>query len=246
MDTENFSDEILNMFVDGELADEESEAIHAQLLNDAILRERVCQIRAVRELVGYAYHNVPVLNPDRRRQDAGISKYFSMIAAVFVLFFAVLAGWYGHDYKTHLISAESVRADEVFDYLSKNTQLQHGSRKIVVHVTTGDIHALRNVLDETQRLISSYKNAGESLNIDVVTYKSGINLLRKGVTPFSKRIAKMSQNSQIRFYACARSIQKAEDKEGQNIVMLPQVRTDKMAREIIPERIADGWVYIKV
>jgi len=248
MDSDKYeiSDEMLNMFVDGELAEEEADEIHAQLLNDADVRERVCQIRAVRELIGYAYHHVPHQKFERRRSGIGFQKYVSMVAAALLLCFAAMLGWYGHHYSDDALSASRIKADEVFDYLSKEASVQPTSRKIVVHVTTGDLLVLKNVLDETQRLMNSYQDAGESLSIDVVTYKSGINLLREGVTPFAERIALMSENNHVRFYACARSIQKATKEEGNNIVMLPNVKTDKMARELIPERIAKGWVYIKV
>jgi len=56
----------------------------------------------------------------------------------------------------------------------------------------------------------------------------------------------MVENYGVALYACERSIKKAEKKEGGQIVLVPQAVTNKTARDLIPERLEKGWVYIKV
>ena len=55
----------------------------------------------------------------------------------------------------------------------------------------------------------------------------------------------LNDNDEVDIYACNRSIAKALKKEGVEIVLMPEVTKDKSARELIPERLEKGWVYIK-
>jgi len=49
----------------------------------------------------------------------------------------------------------------------------------------------------------------------------------------------------VELFACIRSIQKAQEREGADVVFMPGVKSKKSAREIIPARLEKGWVYIK-
>ena len=60
MTDNSYTDEQLNLFIDNQLDTAEKDEIRHAILEDATLRERVCQLKAVRELVGYAYENVPM------------------------------------------------------------------------------------------------------------------------------------------------------------------------------------------
>ena len=59
MKSKDISEEKLNLFIDGQLDIDEMNEIRQAVLDDKELRERVCQLNAVRELVGYAYKEVP-------------------------------------------------------------------------------------------------------------------------------------------------------------------------------------------
>ena len=55
----------------------------------------------------------------------------------------------------------------------------------------------------------------------------------------------IDNNDEVAIYACNRSIAKALKKEGVEIVLMPGVTKNKSARELIPQRLEKGWVYIK-
>jgi intracellular sulfur oxidation DsrE/DsrF family protein len=82
--------------------------------------------------------------------------------------------------------------------------------------------------------------------MDIITNKNGINLLRADVSPYVARIESMVHDNNVSLYACERSILKAEQREGKKMVFLPETVTSKTAQELIPERLKQGWVYIKV
>jgi len=83
----------LNLFIDEQLDTDEMNDIHEALLDNKDLREQVCQLKAVRELVGYAYSEVPpsrYKTPDRRRSGSYAGR---AVAASVTLVVGVLLGW---------------------------------------------------------------------------------------------------------------------------------------------------------
>ncbi len=245
MNTMQLSDGDLNMFVDGQQADQEAQQIREAMLSDPQLRERVCQLKAVRELISYAYSDAPRSDLERRVHRNYRHNIYTTIAASILLVLGTLIGWYGHNFSAQ--SSAMVNSREVFEYFAKNMPVSHVGRKIVIHVSTGNLLALKKTLDETEQLYKSYRAAGVPLSIDIVTNKGGINLLRVGVTPYANRIAQMTKKyGNIQFFACSRSIAKEKKREGRDIVMLPEAHIARSARDIIPALLDKGWIYIKV
>ncbi len=59
MNIHDITEDKLNLFIDEQLDTDEMDDIREALLDDKELRERVCQLKAVRELLAYAYTEVP-------------------------------------------------------------------------------------------------------------------------------------------------------------------------------------------
>jgi len=240
-----FSDEKLNLFIDEQLDTAERDAIHQAILDDVTLRERVCQLKAVRELVGYAYENVPEPTPEAISSKSYSRHVLKGIAASLLIGIGVITGWMVNDSvrsTNHIASAS-----DVFQYFKYKAPADRFERKIIIHVTTGDIVAVNAALNEAEQLLASYQESGTPMKLDIITNKDGINMLRVGVSPYIDRIEHIIEaNDNVSFYACQRSIQKAVKKEGKNIVMLPHTVTTKTAQELISDRLDKGWVYIKV
>jgi intracellular sulfur oxidation DsrE/DsrF family protein len=244
--TENiFSDDKLNLFIDEQLDTDERDLIHQAMLNDNVLRERVCQLKAVRELVNYAYENVP--EPEQRNiPDSNYTKRsLQGIAAGLLIGLGVATGWIVNDNTRSTNQVAS--ANDVFQYFKDKAPAERTERKIIIHVTTGDIAAVNAALNEAEQLLASYQESDTPMKLDIITNKEGINMLRVGVSPYVDRIERIiDTNENVSFYACQRSIQKAVKKEGKNIMLLPHAVTTKTAQELISDRLDKGWVYIKV
>ena len=123
--------------------------------------------------------------------------------------------------------------------------VDHDQRKIILHIDSGDMKVVNAALNEADHLMATYRKANTPMRLDVITNKGGINMLRSGVSPYIERVQKLIDDDSVTIYACERSIVKAHKKEGVEIIMLPGVITDKSARELIPDRLEKGWVYIK-
>jgi len=245
MSDRTYTDEKLNLFIDDQLDTDEKDEIRHSILVDASLRERVCQLKAVRELVGYAYENVPEPDSTSGAGNAGDKRYlWKGIAASVLLAIGMATGWAVNDVARAMQIAS---AADVFQYYKNAEAVDRAERKIILHVTTGDIYAVKSALDEAEQLLASYREAGTPMKLDIVTYKQGISMMRVGVSPYIDRIEDIVENNDnVSLYACQRSIQKAEKKEGRQLVMMEKAVTDKTAQELISERLQKGWIYIKV
>lgn len=240
----NITEDKLNLFIDEQLDSDEMDEIHEALLDDKALREQVCQLKAVRELVGYAYSEVPPSpheSTDRMRTGSFMS---SAVAASVMLVVGVVLGWSTYQYSPNAIQA--ISAENTFQYVANHVQVEHGKRKFVLHIDSSDVRIVNAALNEAEQLLTTYRNANTPIELDIVTNKKGINILRPGMSPYIERIkALIDSNDEVAVYACNRSIAKALKKEGVDIVLMPGVTKNKSAREIIPERLKKGWVYIK-
>jgi len=195
--------------------------------------------------VAYAYDTVPVSDSLRSEGGAHNRRYvWKGIAASLLLAVGLVSGWVVHDVTR---SVQIASAEDVFNYYKRATQVDSTERKIILHVTTGDLYAVKGALDEAEQLLVSYREAGTPMKLDIVTYREGINMLRVGVSPYVERIESIIENNEnVSLYACLRSIDKAENKEGKPVVMMDKAVTNKTAQELILERLQKGWVYIKV
>ena len=245
MSDKTYTEEQINLYIDQQLDTEELDEIRHAILEDAALRERVCQLKAVRELVGYAYENVPVAESESMAGAAGAHRYlWKGIAASLLLIAGMFTGW---TVNNAVHSSQVATANEVFQYFKNTTQAANEERKIILHVTTGDIYAVKGALDEAEQLLASYRDAGTPMKLDIVTYREGINMMRVGVSPYVQRIEDIIENNDnVSLYACMRSIDKVQKKEGKPVVMMDKAVTDKTAQELISDRLQKGWIYIKV
>ena len=244
MNIKDITEDKLNLFIDEQLDTDEMNAIHEALLDDKELREQVCQLKAVRELVGYAYSEVPPSRHENLHQNRSGSFAGRAVAASVMLIVGVVLGWSTYEYSPNAIQA--ISAENTFQYVANHVKADHGKRKIILHIDSSDLQVVNAALNEADQLLTTYRKANTPIELDIVTNKTGINILRPGMSPYIDRIkALIDSNDEVAIYACNRSIAKALKKEGVEIVLMPGVTKDKSARELIPERLKKGWVYIK-
>lgn len=244
MTIKEMTEDQLNMFIDGQLDSSEMDDIRKAMLDDKELREQVCQLKAVRELVGYAYSEVPDLaNNMTETKKMGSSLWAKAIAASVTLVVGVFLGWETYQYSPN--AEESISAENTFQYVANHVAVDHSNRKIILHIDSGDLQVVNAALNEADHLLATYKKANLPMQLDVITNKGGINMLRPDVSPYADRIQQLIEDKGVSFFACERSIAKANKKEGVEIVLMPGVKSDKTARELIPDRLQKGWVYIK-
>ncbi|VAW51898.1 hypothetical protein MNBD_GAMMA05-1989 [hydrothermal vent metagenome] len=243
MNIKDITEDRLNLFIDEQLDTNEMNEIREALLDDKQLREQVCQLKAVRELVGYAYSEVPASQHEVTEKKRFSSFAGRAIAASITLVVGVVMGWSTYEYSPNAIQA--ISAENTFQYVANHVVADNRQRKIILHIDSSDLKVVNAALNEADYLLTTYRQANKPLKLDIIANKTGIDILRPNISPYINRIQKLVDEQGVELFACIRSIQKAQEREGADVVFMPGVKSKKSAREIIPARLEKGWVYIK-
>ena len=230
---EHFSEEQLNAFVDGELDPEEKSRLYNQSADSPDLDLRLCQLRKLKELVRHAYDDVPPATrpggpPLRRSGPFGRSLVAGVLLAV-----GATAGYLGHG----LIRSEPAITP------AATAQVLEQAENYLLHLVSGDPEQMHSALAHAKVLLDS-ADEGEIRRVEIVANERGLDLLRSDITPFAEEIRALQKNNVV-FYACARSIQRLEEK-GVKVILVPDIRQDYTALDRVVMRMQDGWQYEKI
>jgi intracellular sulfur oxidation DsrE/DsrF family protein len=230
---EHFSEEQLNAFVDGELDPEEKSRLYNESADSPELDMRLCQMRKLKELVRHAYDDVPVAEHPRGPTLRRFDPFGRALVAGVLLAIGATSGYLGHG----LISAEPANTP------AATAQVLEQTENYLLHVVSGDPEQMHSALSHARFLLDS-ANEGDSRRVEIVANERGLDLLRSDVTPFAEEIRAL-QNSNVVFYACARSIQRLEEK-GVKVILVPDIQQDYTALDRVVMRMQDGWKYEKI
>ena len=243
--SEKFSDEFLNAFIDGELDDAERERLLDILRRDEALNARVCDLQKVRELLQHAYRQPP--EPARRRPDPRrdrLSRFGAGIAASVILGLGVAVGWTLHGQQQPqgglLDIAQSMQLDP------RQTAAQ-STWRVVLHVTTADPYRLKTVLDEAEDLLRQRVASAGNVAVDILANGRGLDLLRADTSPFAQRIRELQERyDNLAFKACQNAINRLRLEKNIEVILLPEAQVVPTAIGEVIRRQREGWAYVQI
>lgn len=118
--------------------------------------------------------------------------------------------------------------------------------KIVVHVNENDPAVMNIALNNVQNLTNYYQSKGDTVEVEVVTYGPGLNMLIDGKSPVADRIATMSlEMDNLSFAACGNTHRKMSKKKGEDIALLDEANMVPSGVVRLIELQEDGFAYVK-
>jgi intracellular sulfur oxidation DsrE/DsrF family protein len=235
------SPELLDAFIDGELAADERERVLAQLASDPDFKARACETRALKEQVRAAYADFPALA--KRRHASRMSRAWPMaLAAGLVLAIGLGGGWMARD-----VIPDTPRIDRLAGLPSGYQPISLSARidpdKVLLHLDSSEPDRIGTTLDLAEKMLGERKGRGQ-LAIVVNTY--GLNLLRQDTSLDRARIQRLArQHPNLSFIACGQTIARLK-RDGVEVVLLPEASVASSAISEILGRMQKGWVYVKV
>jgi intracellular sulfur oxidation DsrE/DsrF family protein len=119
-----------------------------------------------------------------------------------------------------------------------------GVHKVVLHVDDNDPTRMNMALNNAANIDAYYKEKGEEVMIEVVTYGPGLHMLRKDTSPVKKRIASFGENfNNISFKACGNTLRKMSQKGP--VELIPQAEPIPSGVIWLMERQEQGWTYLR-
>jgi intracellular sulfur oxidation DsrE/DsrF family protein len=238
---DTISDEFLNALVDGQLEVSEQDAALQAINEDAALRDRVCELRSLKQLVQHAYPK-PALDSTYRHGFRSVG-WLRPLAACFVLLMAGgVAGWFVHDWRA--APPGNGQMSEIPQAIRQN-EIETRQVNYVVQVDTANPIRLKTALDEAESLLAN--RDAQSAQVEIVANGPGLNLLREGVSPYARRLMELqTKYPNLTLMACGKTIRKLQE-EGVAVELLPHTKiTPSALEQIITRRLKQHWVYIKV
>ena len=120
--------------------------------------------------------------------------------------------------------------------------------RVSIQVDQNDPAIMNLALNNATNILETYKEKGEEVEIELVTYGPGLNMFRDDSSPVKdrlKQIAQLSFPSKIKFSACNITKQGMEKREGHAITIVPEASLVPSGAVRLLELQESGWSYLK-
>lgn len=244
MGHETFSDELLNAYVDGELDAEERRRIETAMQQDSGLRERVEALQDLKQLVRSAY-----VHETTERAAAGTWRMPSIVGvaasvAAFALGVALTWGWYSYTDGPPGARVAAVSSDDATMGVNKDQAV-----KAIFHINRNDPGRLSEILNETEALLTTTRQAGRTASVRIIASGNGLLLFEKESAPASQRISAMKDDypSHLIFNGCGLAYKQFKSREADGeLQLLPEVQLVDLGVLELMRRQRQGWAYIRL
>lgn len=230
-------DELLNAFVDGELDSAEKSRLLGMIAASDELKNRVCELWQLKEMIGSAYPRTAAPHSARRAARFLSPHLTHSLAAGVFLAIGLTTGWFVHGMRG---------APPAPLLMQASVQPAKHESKVVLHIFSGESVRFEAALDQAEELMRSADKLGNHVQLDVVANSEGLRLLQADASPYPQRIKDMQQTyKNLNFYACGITIDKLR-RRGVNVQLLPEAVITPSALDLIMTREKQGWLYIQV
>jgi uncharacterized protein len=120
--------------------------------------------------------------------------------------------------------------------------------RVLIQVDQNDPAVMNLALNNATNIADFYKAKGEEVDIDLVTYGPGLNMLRTDTSPVQDRIKNMRDAvfpSKIQFSACNNTKEGMEKKEGHPVSLVSESVLVPAGVVHLMELQEKGWSYIR-
>jgi intracellular sulfur oxidation DsrE/DsrF family protein len=120
--------------------------------------------------------------------------------------------------------------------------------RIAIQVDQNDPALMNLVLNNVSNLTEYYHSKGEQVQIEVVAYGPGLNMLREDKSPVKDRLKRIKEGSfpsTVNFSACHNTMMGMEKAEGHPIPIVPQASVVSAGVVRLSELQEQGWSYIR-
>ena len=119
---------------------------------------------------------------------------------------------------------------------------------IVIQVSQNDPERMNLALNNAKNAINYYTGNGESVQIEIVAYGPGLNMLREDTSPVKDRIRQIKaskEGADVRFSACHNTQMNMEKSEGHPIPIIPEATVVPAGVVRLSQLEEEGWSYIR-
>jgi intracellular sulfur oxidation DsrE/DsrF family protein len=118
--------------------------------------------------------------------------------------------------------------------------------KVAIQVNQNDKAVMDLALNNAKNVLDYYKEKGETVAIEIVTYGPGLHMLRADTSPVKERIAPMSlENPNLAFIACGNTQANQAKAEGKPVKLISEAKVMPSGVVRLMELQKQGYAYIR-
>ena len=118
--------------------------------------------------------------------------------------------------------------------------------RVVLQVNTNEPATMNLALNNATNVAQYYKDRGEKVMIEIVTFGPGLNMLRSDTSPVKARIETLALSTpEISYKACGNTQQNMQKAENKDIPIIPQAQVVSSGVVRVMELQEQGWTYVK-
>ena len=130
--------------------------------------------------------------------------------------------------------------------MSKRTASAKQAHRLILQVNTNEPAMMNLALNNATNVAQYYKDLGEKVSIEVVTFGPGLHMLRDDTSPVKARIEVLALSSpEISFKACGNTRENMSKTEGKEVPLISEAQIVKSGVVRVMELQEQGWTYVK-
>ena len=128
----------------------------------------------------------------------------------------------------------------------KRTVAEKKPHKLVLQVNSNEPAMMNLALNNATNVAQYYKDLGEKVSIEVITFGPGLHMLREDTSPVKTRIEEMALSTpEVSFKACGNTQEKMQKAENKDIPIVRQAEVVKSGVVRVMGLQELGWAYVK-
>ena len=131
-------------------------------------------------------------------------------------------------------------------HIAEPKEANNKDHHLILQVNTNDPAAMNLALNNAVNVTQYYKDRGERVKIEVITFGPGLNMLRADTSPVKARIETMALSTpEVSFKACGNTQENMRKAENKDIPIISQAQVVKSGVVRVMELEEQGWTYVK-
>ena len=141
---------------------------------------------------------------------------------------------------------KSAQATKLTAVSKTNPQATEKAHRLILQVNSNEPAMMNLALNNASNVVQYYKDLGEKVSIEVVTFGPGLHMLRDDTSPVRARIEVLALSSpEISFKACGNTRENMSKAEGKEVPLISEAQIVKSGVVRVMELQEQGWTYVK-
>ena len=143
-------------------------------------------------------------------------------------------------------SAVALQKKHTTAQMSERPATDKTLHRLVLQVNSNEPAMMNLALNNATNVAQHYKDLGEKVKIEIVTFGPGLHMLRDDTSPVKARIKAITASTPaISFKACGNTQENMHKAENKEIPIIPEATVVKSGVVRVMELQEQGWTYVK-